>query len=76
MELSHKLVVGAMVQKLVKWVEKEQDWLGRALLEFPQVDQEGQLLEDLEEEEEEREADEEAEKVAGGSQKGKEVVRD
>ena len=60
----------------MRWVEQEQDRLWRELLEFPQVDQEGRLLVELEEEEEEKVADEEAEKVAGGSRKGKEVAHD
>ena len=75
MELSCKLAAGALIQKLVRWVEREQDRLRKELLEFPQVDQEGQLLEDSEEEEEEKEVDEEAGKVTGESQKGKEVAR-
>ena len=67
------MVVGAVVPKLVRWVEREQDRLRRELLEFLQVDQEGRLLVDSEEEEEEV-AGKEGEKVARGLQKGKEVA--
>ena len=74
-ELSLKLVAGAMLDRLVRWVQREQSHLLEELSQFPQVDQEGQLLVDSEEEEE-KETGEEAEKVAGGSRKGKEVACD
>ena len=73
-ELSSKLVAGAMLDRLVRWVQREQSHLLEELSQFPWVDQEGRLLVDSEEEEE-KEAGEEAEKVAGGSRKGKEVAR-
>ena len=72
-ELASKLVAGAMLDRLVQWVQREQSRLLEELSQFPQVDQEGRLLVDLEEEEE-KETGEEAEKVAGGSRKGKEVA--
>ena len=72
-ELSSKLVAGAMLDRLVQWVQREQSRLLEELSQFPWVDQEGRLLVDSEEEEE-KETGEEAEKVTGGSWKGKEVA--
>ena len=72
-ELASKLVAGAMLDRLVRWVQREQSRLLEELSQFPRVDQEGQLLVDSEEEEE-KETGEEAEKVTGGLWKGKEVA--
>ena len=74
--LLEKLTHGATISWVGRWALQEQNRLWVELLEFPQVDQFGVLLEDPEEEEEEKEVGEGVEKVAGGSWKGKEVARD